>query len=77
MERMIMAPQVEYKVLEVREGLSAGRCLAKVERLLNEHARQGWHLKAITAVEVKGRVGPGGVEGVLITFEREVEKASS
>jgi hypothetical protein len=22
------------------------------------------------AVEVKGRIGPGGVEGVLVTFER-------
>jgi hypothetical protein len=28
-------------------------------------------LKAITAVEVKGRVGPGGVEGVLVTFEKQ------
>ena len=25
-----------------------------------------------TAVEVKGRVGPGGVEGILVTFERPV-----
>jgi hypothetical protein len=23
-------------------------------------------------VEVKGRVGPGGVEGVLVTFERSL-----
>ena len=36
----------------------------------NEHGSKGWSLKAITAVEVKGRVGPGGVEGVLVTFER-------
>ena len=78
LERMIMAPPVEYKVLEMREGLLGGKMSGeKVERLLNEHARQGWHLKAITAVEVKGRVGPGGVGGVLITFEREVEEASS
>jgi hypothetical protein len=27
-------------------------------------------LKATTAVEVKGRIGSGGVEGVLVTFER-------
>jgi hypothetical protein len=40
--------------------------------VLNANARDGWQLKAITAVEVKGRVGPGGVEGVLITFERAV-----
>ena len=27
-------------------------------------------LKAITAADVKGRIGPVAVEGVLITFER-------
>jgi Domain of unknown function (DUF4177) len=32
----------------------------------------GWQLKAITSVEVKGRVGPGGVKGLLVTFERPV-----
>jgi len=42
----------------------------KLQKILNENASQGWQLKAITAVEVKGRVGPGGVEGVLVTFER-------
>ena len=44
----------------------------KLENVLNEHAAQGWQLKAITSVEVKGRVGPGGVEGLLVTFERPV-----
>jgi len=43
----------------------------KLEKVLNEHASAGWQLRAITAVEVKGRVGPGGVEGVLVTFERQ------
>ena len=42
----------------------------KLERILNEHARQGWRLKAITSADVKGRLGPGGVEGLLVTFER-------
>jgi hypothetical protein len=27
-------------------------------------------LKAITSADVKGRMGPGGVEGLLVTFER-------
>jgi hypothetical protein len=45
---------------------------SKLEKVLNEHAREGWQLKAITAVEVKGRIGPGGVEGVLVTFERPI-----
>jgi hypothetical protein len=44
----------------------------KLEKVLNQYAAQGWQLKAITAVEIKGRVGPGGVEGVLVTFERPV-----
>ncbi len=66
-----MAQTYEYKVVELREGMIGGKMSGdKLEKTLNEHARQGWQLKAITAVEVKGRIGPGGVEGVLITFER-------
>jgi hypothetical protein len=63
----------EYKVEELREGMLGGKMSGdKLEKVLNEHAREGWQLKAITATEVKGRVGPGGVEGVLVTFERVV-----
>jgi hypothetical protein len=61
----------EYKVLELREKLLGGKMSGdKLERILNEQAEQGWQLKAITSAEVKGRVGPGGVEGLLVTFER-------
>lgn len=61
----------EYRVVEVREGLIGGKMSGdKMERLLNQHAGEGWQLKAITSVEVKGRIGPGGVEGLLVTFER-------
>jgi Domain of unknown function (DUF4177) len=60
-----------YKVVEVREKLLGGKMSGeKLEQLLNEHGAQGWQLKAITAAEIKGRVGPGGVEGLLVTFER-------
>jgi hypothetical protein len=66
-----MAARYEYKVEEVREGMIGGKMSGdKLEKVLNSRAREGWQLKAITAVEIKGRVGPGGVEGVLITFER-------
>jgi len=66
-----MPGHYEYKVIEVREGLIGGKMSGdKLEKVLNEHARQGWQLRAITSVEVKGRVGPGGVEGMLVTFER-------
>ena len=44
----------------------------KLEKTLNDEARDGWQVRAISAVEVKGRVGPGGVEGLLVTFERPV-----
>ena len=68
-----MAQRYEYRVVELREGLMGGKMSGdKLEKVLNEQARDGWQLKAITAVEVKGRVGPGGVEGVLVTFERPV-----
>ena len=68
-----MATRYEYVVDEVREGMIGGKMSGdKLEKVLNQHAREGWQLKAITAVEVKGRIGPGGVEGVLVTFERPV-----
>ena len=62
----------EYRVVELREGLMGGKMSGdKLEKILNENAAQGWVLRTITKVEVKGRVGPGGVEGVLVTFERD------
>jgi hypothetical protein len=61
-----MAEWYEYKVLELREKLFGGKMSGdKLERILNDHARQGWRLKSITSADVKGRVGPGGVERVL------------
>ena len=62
-----MAAAYEYKVVELREGMLGGKMSGdKLEKVLNDHARQGWQLRAITGVEVKGRIGPGGVEGVLV-----------
>jgi hypothetical protein len=68
-----MAARYEYKVEEIREGMLGGKMSGdKLEKVLNEYAEDGWQLKAITSVEVKGRVGPGGVDGVLVTFERPI-----
>ena len=62
-----------YKVVQLREGMIGGKMSGnKLEKVLNERAREGWQLKAITSIEVKGRIGPGGVDGVLVTFERPV-----
>ncbi len=69
-----MAKAFGYKVVELREGVIGGKMLGdKLEKVLNEHGRQGVQLKSVTAVEEKGRLGPGGVEGVLVTFERTTD----
>ena len=61
----------EYLVVEIREGLVGGKMSGgKVEKVLNTHAQEGWQLKALTSVTVKGRIGPGGTDGLLATFER-------
>lgn len=63
----------QYKVVELREKMIGGKMSGdRLEKVLNEHASQGWQLKAITAADVKGRMGPGGVEGLLVTFERPI-----
>ncbi|MGI8536473.1 MAG: DUF4177 domain-containing protein [Mycobacteriales bacterium] len=68
-----MAQRYEYLVVEIREGMIGGKMSGdKVEKVLNDKAQNGWQLKTLTAVEVKGRVGPGGIEGMLATFERPV-----
>jgi hypothetical protein len=68
-----VAARYQYEVVELREGLMGGKMSGeKLEKVLNDHAGDGWQLKAITSVEVRGRVGPGGVEGLLVTFERPV-----
>jgi len=68
-----VAARYQYEVVELREGLMGGTMSGdKLQKVLNDHAKDGWQLKAITSVEVKGRMGPGGVEGLLVTFERPV-----
>jgi uncharacterized protein DUF4177 len=68
-----MPQRYEYKVVEVRESLVGDKMTGgKPEKVLNEDASQGWQLKAITSAHVKGRVGPGGTEGLLVTFERRI-----
>ena len=68
-----MASRHEYKVLELREKMIGGKMSGeKLEKILNEHGSQGWQLKSVTSADVKGRLGPGGVEGLLVTFERQI-----
>ena len=60
-------------MVEIREGLIGGALSGdKLEAVLNDEAREGWMLKSITHADVKGRIGPGAVEGLILTFERPV-----
>jgi hypothetical protein len=71
--RGMTSRRYEYRVLELREKMIGGKMSGdRLERVLNEQAEQGWQLRTITAADIKGRLGPGGVEGLLVTFERPV-----
>jgi hypothetical protein len=68
-----MTARFEYKVIAVREGLIGDKVSTdKLEKALNEQARDGWQVKAVTAADVKGRIGPGASEGLIVTLERPV-----
>lgn len=61
----------EYKVETVRSSLVGDKMDSSgVEKTLNELAAEGWQLKSLTATQVKGRIGPGGTDGMLAVFER-------
>lgn len=60
-------------MVQVREGMIGSKMSAdKLEKVMNAEAAKGWQVKAITSADVKGRLGPGGTEGLLVTFERPV-----
>ncbi len=60
-----------YKVVEIREKMIGGKMSGEnLENLLNQHGGEDWQLKSITAADIKGRIGPGGDEGLLVTFEK-------
>jgi hypothetical protein len=61
----------EYKVIELRERMIGSKQSgAQLEAALNEYGRQGWRAMSVVKADIKGRIGPGGVEGLLVTFER-------
>ena len=63
----------EYAADSIRSSMVGDKMdSGAVEKMLNERAREGWQLKSLTATTVKGRVGPGGTEGLLAVFERPV-----
>lgn len=59
----------EYKVVGVRQKKTSGTMsAAMLQAVLNEHAAEGWQLRALTSADMKGMAGK--TEGVLLTFER-------
>jgi len=66
-----VAQRFEYQVETVRSSMVGDKMdSGAVEKLLNDRGRDGWQLKSLTATQVKGRIGPGGTEGLLAVFER-------
>lgn len=71
-----MAQRYEYNVETIRSSMVGDKMdSGAVEKRLNDRARDGWQLKSLIATQVKGRVGPGGTEGLLAVFERPIEAA--
>ena len=69
-----MTQRYEYKVETIRSSMVGDKMDSEsVEESLNDQAREGWQLKSLTATQVKGRIGPGGTEGLLAVFERPVD----
>ncbi len=55
-----MAKAFEYKVVELREGVIGGKMSGdKLEKVLNEHGRQGWQLKVRYCRRGEGAPRPG------------------
>lgn len=66
-----MSQRFEYKVETIRSSLVGDKMDAGgLEDTLNERAREGWQLKSLAETQVKGRIGPGGTEGLVLVFER-------
>lgn len=66
-----MPARFQYKVETVRSSMVGDKIdSGNLEDLLNERAEEGWQLKSLTETQVKGRIGPGGTEGLLAVFER-------
>jgi Domain of unknown function (DUF4177) len=63
-------------VVQIRSALVGDKMnVGEVEGTLNEWAALGWHVKSIVETQVAGRVGPGGVGGLIIVFERRLSQA--
>jgi hypothetical protein len=67
-----MATQWEYLVVGIHHRRIGGAQSAKdLQEALNDYGSKGWRAISIVGADIKGRIGPGAVEGLMVTFERE------
>jgi tryptophan 2,3-dioxygenase len=63
----------EYGVVTLRATLVGDKMnVADLQKTLNQWSANGWRVRSIVETQVSGRVGPGGVEGLIIVFERRL-----
>ena len=66
----------EYPVVPVRSTLVGDKMnVGEVQGTLDQWSAQGWRVRSIVETQVAGRVGPGGVGGLIIVFERRLSQA--
>lgn len=64
---------LQYRVDQVRETIVGDKITTNaLQDLLNQRASEGWAFRQGVEASVKGRVGPGGADGLLLIFERPV-----
>ena len=62
----------EYKVLSRKDKAVSGKFDSKnLEKILNDHAKNGWRLVATTSASVKGFLG-GKRDEILLILERDI-----
>lgn len=62
----------EYKVISQKDKWFSGRFAPEtIQSVLNEQARQGWELKAVTTAAREGLLHGGGKDEVILILERD------
>ena len=66
----------EYQTVSLRSTLVGDKMnVGDLQGTLDQWSAQGWRVRSIVETQVAGRVGPGGVGGLIIVFERRLVQA--
>lgn len=64
----------EYRVITLNRRLLGDPLSAdRLATLLNDEAKQGWRLTAITPTDAVDQFSPNSRDGLLVTFERPAQ----